>query len=260
MKNPENNPKKLFSYFGIDLATFLGGPAAAAVVLWENLNTLGQKSLGKIILVGGMILQFSLFGFLISLPEPTLDQFPKFLIPFLSSILAHFVAYFLMNEELQDQKAKKSVVKSNWRAAGIGLLTGVLTFLIFFLFLFLGDLLSTTTSVDDFFEKFEQNEAEALELYDRLETDNDAVLSEFVRVVYQPKWEENLQLIQSAKRNNSDYPEFLEELRVLELYVRKRMEIGEILLEGISSGEDYFPALEQAHVQMDSLMKANGRE
>lgn len=260
MNIPENEPKKLFSYFGIDLATFLGGPAAAAVVLWENLNTLGQKSLGKIILIGGIAFQFALFGFLISLPDPTLEEIPTFLIPFLSSILAHLVAYFLMNKELEAQKEKKDSQRSNWRAAGIGLLTGLGTFLIFFLMLFLGDLLQTNTSVEDFFQKFEQNEAEALELYDRLETDNDAVLSEFVRVVYQPKWEENLRLIQSAKRSNVDYPEFLEELRILELYVRKRLEIGEILLEGISSGEDYFPALEQAHLQMDSLMKANGRD
>ncbi|WP_051287117.1 hypothetical protein [Algoriphagus mannitolivorans] len=259
MNKPENEPLKLFSYFGIDLATLIGGPAAGAIAMWENLNILGQKSLGKTILLGGVLLQLGLFGYLISLPEEHLDQIPTFLIPILSSVLVHLVAYVLMNRELEFHKAAGSPKKSNWRAAGLGLLTGLATFLLFFLILFAGDLMSTNTQLNDFYEQFEQNETEALDFYRRLEIDNDQVLSEFVKVVYLPKWEENLRLIQKARRKNSDYPELLEELKILEIYVNKRIEIGGIFLEGVVNGEDYFPAMDYAHAQLDSLRNANNR-
>ena len=259
MNYPENEHKRLFSYFGIDLATLLGGPAAGAITLWENLNILGQRSLGRIILIGGIMIQLSLFGYLMSISDEALERVPTFLIPFLSSILAHLVTYFLMNPDLEEQKAKNIPQKSNWKAAGIGLVTAFATFFLFFVVLFTGDLLSTNTSLNDFYEKFEQNETEALDFYRRLEVDNDAVLTEFVRVVYMPKWEENLQLIGQVRIQNPDYPELLEELNTLEVYVQKRIEIGEIFLDGVASGEDYFPAFDRAHAQMDSLMRVNNR-
>lgn len=259
MNKLESEPQKLFSYVGLDLATLIGGPAAGALALWENLNILGQKSLGKTILLAGVFLQLGLFGYLISLPENHLEQIPTFLIPILSSVLVHFVGYFLINRELEKYKAAGLPMKSNWRAAGIGLLTGLTTFLLFFLFLFVGDLMNTNSTLNDFYEQFEQNESEALDFYRRLEVDNDQVLSEFVRVVYLPKWEENLSLIHEARRKNSDYPELLVELNILEVYVNKRIEIGGIFLEGVANGEDYFPAMDYAHAQLDSLRKANNR-
>lgn len=130
----------LYSLQGIIIATILGSLAAAVVILYLNYRSLNSRSLAEKTAVGGIVLYLLLIGFAAFLPDSLLLG-GLFIV--IQTSVAYLAAKQLQGTAITYHRERGGAMHSNFRAAGVGLLTGVA---IIFVFLLLGTLLAGATA------------------------------------------------------------------------------------------------------------------
>ncbi len=133
----EKGVKRIFTIKAILLATFLGGPLAAALLISNNFKAFGNKLAARNALLWGITATFIIFAVIFMLPEQVFQKTSSFLI----STAYTLIVWFFVNQ-YQEQKIKEFLSEggakaSNWKTFGYGLLGGVVTVLFLFLFVFI---------------------------------------------------------------------------------------------------------------------------
>lgn len=124
--------KEFFSPKQIYVGTFIGGPLAAAYYLSENFKIMGQKNLDTICKVLGLVFTVVLFAYIFQLPE----DFPNTIIPIVYSAIAAGIAWQWQVTKEEAEVVESYSFQSNWRVAGISILSLVVTFAFLFLLIF----------------------------------------------------------------------------------------------------------------------------
>lgn len=125
--------RRLFRTTGIYLATFLGSMFAGGWLLAKNHEAMGESGLARKVRWGGAIGTVAIVGLSLLLPEQ---------IPGVAYLVPQFVAvnYWLKKTAQGDAIAARiaagSPMRSNWAAAGIGLLCGISTLAVVMLIVF----------------------------------------------------------------------------------------------------------------------------
>lgn len=83
--------KKIFSQQAIAIATYIGGPVAAAYLVKKNYQAFDQDDNGKKALIIGIISTILLFGGIFSIPEHIIDKIPNMVIPTIYTIIIYFI-------------------------------------------------------------------------------------------------------------------------------------------------------------------------
>jgi hypothetical protein len=109
---------KLYTPAQIRAGSFLGGPIAAAYLLWKNFRVLDRGPEARTTVVWGVAFVAGLMVLLPFLPA----RFPNYLIPLLYSIAAGSVAdkWQLQKQAIVD--SGRFQIQSNWRVFGMALL------------------------------------------------------------------------------------------------------------------------------------------
>ncbi|MEL7004222.1 MAG: hypothetical protein AAFN93_15995, partial [Bacteroidota bacterium] len=112
---------KLYSQRSIWVATYLGGPLAAGILIRRNFVNLGKEQKGKIALFIGVIATLLLFVGIFSIPEHIIDKVPNFLIPAIYTMIVHLIVQQTQGQDLKQHELNKGEFYSGWKAAGIGI-------------------------------------------------------------------------------------------------------------------------------------------
>jgi hypothetical protein len=130
----------LYSLHGIVIATVLGSLAAAVVILYLNYRSLNSRALAEKTAIGGIVVYVLLIGIAAFLPD---SMMLGGLFIVIQTSLAYFAARALQGNAIAYHRERNGLMHSNFRAAGVGLLTGLA---VIFVFLVLGTLLAVTTA------------------------------------------------------------------------------------------------------------------
>jgi hypothetical protein len=125
----------LYSLHGIVIATILGSLAAAVVLMFLNYRSLNSPALARKTALGGSVAYLVLIGLAALLPDSMLIG-GLFIV--VQTLLAFFAAQQLQGKAIAYHREQGGAIHSNWRAAGVAMLTGLG---ILFVFLIFGTLL-----------------------------------------------------------------------------------------------------------------------
>ena len=131
---PEAKTAPLYTLHGVVVATILGSLAAAVVVVCLNYLSLGSSGLAKKTALAGAAVYLLIIGFTALLPESLVIGSIMIVV---QAALGYLLANQLQGGAIRYHVAQGGPVHSNFRAAGIGLLTG---FVIMFAVVFVATL------------------------------------------------------------------------------------------------------------------------
>lgn len=117
--SPQAAGRPLFTPRQVYAGSMLGGPFAAVYFIWKNFKTLGDGRRARRTLALGGVLSALFVLILPFLPEKT----PNLVIPLGYSWLAFYLVKALQKSKEQIAASELFTFQSNWKVAGVGLLS-----------------------------------------------------------------------------------------------------------------------------------------
>ena len=190
-----HNSTSFYSQRAILLATYLGGPLAAGILIQRNFNNFGKKAAGKNALFLAIVFTVLLFVVLFSLPEHILDKIPNILIPAVYTAITALIVERLHGKLLKEHKEKNGRFYSIWKAVGIGVICVIIYITGVLAYVFIVPENFDTAKYDAGIDRFTKNEMAALELFNLLETQEPDEISHFIQKKGIPKWKKNILIL-----------------------------------------------------------------
>lgn len=251
----ENEPLKLYSQKAIGIATFLGGPLAAGILVRRNFINLDKPEYGTHALFIGILSTALLFTGIFSIPEEIIEKIPSSLIPGIYTLIISLIVHKLMGKDLEKHAESQGQFYSGWRAAGVGVIGLIVISAGLFAYIY--------SLSDDFdYEKydskidvFNQNEAEALKIYDLMETGEFDKIPSFVQQTGIPLWQQNIQIIDTLDAMDGLYDELIYQNRMLRRYCELRIEACQLIGNTkAQSLDDYYYKVDGIHEEIQATL------
>ncbi len=119
---PQGSTAPLYTLHGVVVATILGSLAAAVVIVCLNYLSLGSPSLAKKTALAGAAAYLLIIGLSALLPESMVIGAIMIVV---QALIGYLLANQLQGRAIRYHVAQGGRVHSNFRAAGVGLLTGL---------------------------------------------------------------------------------------------------------------------------------------
>ena len=246
---------KLYSSRAIGVASFFGGPLAAAYMIGENFKALDKPNEGRNSFVIGLVFTIVLFTSIFMLPENIVDKIPRQLIPFIYSGIILGIVEWKQGDILKSHKESGRSFFSAWRAAGVGFISLLITSIVMVGYLSLG-------MDNDLYDKynveltvFSKNEEETLVFYEHLNTESNYSLIQELENKTIPKWKENIEIINRTNGFENFPSELLEQNKLLLEYSELRVKAFELFKQAIAEDTDtYNVELEKIHQEIDEVL------
>lgn len=248
---------KFYSLRSISIATFIGGPVAAGILIRRNFLNQNEDKKALNALFIGILSTFLLFVLLFSVPESTIDRIPNSLIPAIYTGLIFLIANKYQGQTLQEHKSNKGEFHSAWRAAGIGLIFGLLMVggAVGYIFASEPDYDFDTAAYENNINRFVENETRALDVYEKMDyLDEDELLDE---IKYgKDLWLQNV-VITAETLAIDDLPDDLENfVSKLKTYSELRVVLHDLFIKAITEETDeYGPKIESVALQINTIME-----
>ena len=216
-----NNEKALYSQKGIGIATFLGSPLASSILIRHNYVQLGDERKGKIAILLGVVFTVAMFVGIFSIPEATIAKIPQQIIPAIYTAIVYFIVEKFQGEHLKQFEAEGLKYMSNWKAAGIGIICLILIFGGIMAYVFLDPV---NKAYDNGIQQFVNNEESAAKVYNQLDSNTSLELITEINGNSIPKWEQNIELLDSLSTNLNLDIEMINRNTKLKRYSELRIE------------------------------------
>jgi hypothetical protein len=235
----QEEQKQLYSQGAIGIATFVGGPLAAGVLVRRNYINLGNDQYGKHALSIGIISTLLIFGLLFSVPEHIVDKIPNFVIPAVYTAIISFVVEKLQGEDLKKHKDSNGVFYSGWKAAGVG----------FVCMIILGvGIFGYALTLDDFdadqynknLTELQKHEDRALELFTMVENEAPGKIAEFIMDTGIPAWERCITTLAEMDKINGLPTEFKNQNEILREYCLLRIQSYRLIEKANTEDTDHY--------------------
>jgi len=128
-QTPDTSQLKFYSHNSILIATLLGGPLAAGVMIRENYLALEDYINGRKALLSGIIAVLFL-SVLTFIPETGFDRIPTFIIPIVITIITSLIVEKFQGSMLRRHKEDGYNFYSIWTALGVSLLSLIFSIII----------------------------------------------------------------------------------------------------------------------------------
>lgn len=232
---------KFYSLKSVSIATFIGGPMAAAILIRRNF--LNQNEDGKALntLFIGIITTILLFVFIFSIPETFWDKFPNSIFPAIYTGIVYLIAERTQGRILKEHKENNGGFFSAWKAAGIGLIFTVITVAVVFGYFFLYDTEHDfdATLYDEKIEQFIQNEAASLAVFDKFDyLDENELIIELKSGIL--LWGENYEITREIQDIDNLPPILLGTIEKLQEYSSLRIEFYNLFIKALSEESDHY--------------------
>lgn len=189
---------KLYSQREIGIATFFGGPLAAGILIRQNYINLNKDKQGLYALIIGILSMVLIFVGIFSIPDNIFEKIPNSIFPFIYTGIIYLIVEKLQGFEIKRHKENGGEFYSGWKAAGVGTVSMIVLAAGIFGYVY-------ASSIDDNFdtalydkgiEKFIENEAKSILVFNVIETaDDNYLLKEFSKGVV--LWTENYSIIEN---------------------------------------------------------------
>ena len=249
--------KKLYTQRVISIATFFGGPIAAVIMIRANYKNLGKQLEGRYTLIIGIISTAIFLGLAILMPETKLVDSLWKIVPILYVGAIYLIVDKFQGQELKTHKESNGKFHSNWRAAGIGLISLLVVFIVAFL---AGDLMKSepdydAASYDSGLSVFVENEENSLEVFNLIETSSRrALVEKFTEGGI--LWQENKQIIHDLNKIENLPSELILRNEKLLKYCELRIEYFEYFAKANTEGTDNYDLLiDDVGEKIDNLIE-----
>jgi len=236
-----NEELQFYSLKSISIATFFGGPIAAAILMRRNFLNLNEDKKALNTLFIGILSTILLFVVIFSIPETVWDKIPNSILPAIYTGIIYLIAERYQGQTLKEHKENNGNFFSAWRATGIGLLFTLIMFVGIFGYVFATD---TEYEFDaDLYdiqiERFLRNEEKSLAVFDKFGYSND---EELLREFRSGKklWEENYQITKDVKEIENLPLELIDLVGKLQTYSTLRIEFYELFIKALSEQTDEY--------------------
>jgi len=253
----EDGKFKLYSQKAIALATFLGGPLAAGILIRKNSLNLGREREGLMALIIGIVSTILLiFGFS-QIPEPILDKIPPALFSVIYIGIIYLIVEKIHGQILKEHKEERNGFYSNWRAAGIGLACSVV------LIGGIGGAYVYSSTPKDWdtksynagLEKLGENELEAVKLFDMLDNNSKEEIAYFIEQTGIPKWKESIEILNKMSAIKNLPREFQKQNKLLLEYFKLRIEEYELTSKAIlNETSEYDEEIVKKRTRMNEIL------
>ncbi|MBN1255177.1 MAG: hypothetical protein JXA50_07895 [Deltaproteobacteria bacterium] len=255
-ENQTDNSKKLYSQKSIAIATYLGGPLAAGVLIRRNFINLGNEDHGKNALVIGIISTILLFPALFLIPEHIIDKIPNYVIPAIYTGIIYLIVDRLQGKELKKHKENKGQFYSSWKATGIGAIYMLIIIAGIFGYVFFSPDNLNTAKYDNGIAEFQKNEEKALELFALLETADGQQATDFILATGIPIWQKNLQILDELDNIEGLYKELKDQNQVLREYCKLRIESYQLIGKAIKENTNLYDSqIEEINQKIEGVLE-----
>ena len=253
---------KLYSIRAITIATFIGGPIPAGILIRHNFITLGEKEKGNYALFIGIAVTLILLVIIFSIPNKISDKIPNQLFPLIYTGLIYLISEKYLGKELKAHKENNGKFYSAWKAAGTGSIFLVLMLSIAGIYMYA----KTETlyphkkfdpkKYDDGIAIVQKNEDKALMLYNLFEKETPEELIKFIDNVGIPAWEDNIKILIGLDSIPELYNVLKKQDQTLRNYCSLRIESYELMKKAfIEHTKKYDPQIENINQRIDAEVK-----
>lgn len=124
--------QKYYTENQIYLATFLGGPVPAGILIYQNLKELGETRQASGTLLVTVVFTFLLFFGIMQIPEAVLDRIPSLAFTAFYTVIVFFVYRRYLADKISDELTEPENRASNWSVAGYTFLGLMINLVIIF--------------------------------------------------------------------------------------------------------------------------------
>lgn len=250
--------RKFYTQWAISVATYFGGPLAAAYLVKKNYDSLDQTENGKKALVIGIVSTLLLFAGIFSIPEPVIDKIPRALIPLVYTALIYWIVEKLQGPALKQHKETGGEFHSGWKAAGVGAISMLIILVTIGSIAFIaGDLSATdfdTVTYNKESEKFQENEKKALAVFDVIETQTSDYLIKELNAGTN-LWKQNIAIVKGLEKIKNLPDEMLDQNALLLKYCELRIKYNDMLIKAISENTDkYLSEIEKVGSEINKVL------
>lgn len=247
--------KKLYSQRAIGIATYIGGPLAAGILVRQNFINLNKERQGLNSLLFGIVSTFILFAGIFSIPDEIIDKIPNSLIPLIYTGAIYLIVESIQGKDLKEFKENNGTFYSEWNAAGIGLLSGILIAAGIFGFIFLQEEDWDIDSYNSKIELYSANEEQAMKLFEMLDSAPKSQITQFIEDTGIPKWEENLTVLSSIDQIENVPEEYRKQVNLLKEYTILRIEAYGLIYKAVQAESlEYDEEIIKRHNRIDEII------
>ena len=254
----ENRTKdlKFYSQRSIALATYLGGPLAAAYMIRANFLALKNHVAANRTIWIGLLGTIMVFGGIFLIPEDIIEHVPNVVIPLIYMGVIYLIVEKYQGAELKVHKEFENQFYSGWRAAGIGLISLLIVASVLLSIIFLEPEMPHADFYDKKLALFEVNESESLKFFENAEFKSNLNLINELDNSVIPKWEENVKIIASLNQFD-DLPVEIENRNELLLeYSKLRLEVFKLIKKSlIEDSTIYDGQIRSLNVRMNQVLE-----
>ncbi|MCW3789012.1 hypothetical protein [Plebeiibacterium sediminum] len=246
-----NNSYKLYSQRAIGIATYIGGPIAAGWLIRENFRNLGNDDYGKHALAISILATFFIFAGIFSIPESVMDKIPNFIITLVYTGIIYLTVEKLQGKDIAAHQKSEGAFFSGWKAAGVGLINMVI-----YMVVILGYTFATPEAsfdlekYNDGIVQFQNNEKEAMELFNLLEAEKKEEAITFIKEKGINLWGKNILLLQKMNGIEGLDQELIDQNNQFIKYCQLRIKSYKLIYKALNEDTDRYHS-ELANIQRD---------
>ncbi|MGB4204990.1 MAG: hypothetical protein WBJ84_05140 [Bacteroidales bacterium] len=246
---------KLYSQKAIAIATYFGGPLAAGILICKNSLNLGREKEGLVVLIVGIVSTILLFYGIFQIPESIIDKTPSVLIPAIYTGIVYLVVEKMHGQILKKHKEEKNEFYSNWKATGIGLVCSVVLFAGIFAYAYYKPEHWDVRTYDSELRKFNNNEAEAMKLFDIVDSRSKHEVVYFIEQTGIPKWKESIEILNKMSSIENMPEEYQKQNKLLLEYCKLRIEAYELISKAVlNETSEYDEEIIKRHTRIDEII------
>jgi hypothetical protein len=227
------NSTQLFSQRSIGIATFLGGPLAASILVRRNYINLGKEDAGLFAIALGVLATTLIFSTLFLVPEEIMDKIPNAVFPAIYTAIIYLIVEKFQGKELAFHKENNGAFFSVWKAAGIGSICMVILIAVIFGIVYLKESSFDTKTYDKGLAEFQKNETAALKLFELPETTAKGELVAFIKTKGIPNWILNMKILTDLDKIDGITDAFKKQNQLLRDYCQLRIKSYQLIEKGL---------------------------
>ncbi len=245
----------LFSQRTIGIATFLGGPLAAGILVRRNYINLGKEDFGMFALAIGVLSTALLFSTIFLVPEEIMNKIPSPLFPAIYTAIIYFIVEKLQGKELAFHKENNGTFYSGWKAAGIGSICLLILAAVVFGVAYLSNSNFDTERYDKGLVEIQKNEAAALKLFELPETTAKEELVAFIKTSGIPNWILNIKILNDLDKIEGITDDFKKQNQLLRDYCQLRIKSYQLIEKGLREETNaYDHEVAELNKEMDAIV------
>ncbi len=220
----------------------------------KRLKELREKE-GLWALIIGMVSTILLFWGIFQISESIIDKIPNVLIPAIYTGIIYLIVEKIQGNEIKKHKEENNEFYSNWKAVGIGLIWTIVLMGGIFTYVYYGPQDAYAKAYDTELEKFHNNEAEAMKVFDMLHDSPAYEIVYFIEHTGIPKWQENIEIVNKMSKIENLPEEFQKQNKLLLEYCKLRIEAYNLMLKSmLNDTSEYDEEITEKHVQIEKII------